>query len=66
MEKTNPAAQCLGREEVARRLGVSQRKADMLILGGQIRSFKVGKKRLVTEAALSEFIEQREAVSARK
>lgn len=54
------APQCVGREGVAQRLNVSQRTADMLILSGQIKSFKVGKKRLVTEQALAAFITKQE------
>jgi excisionase family DNA binding protein len=62
---TKQAPQCLGREEFARRLGVSLRTADALILSKQIKSLKVGKKRLVTEDALAEFIRKREAAAAR-
>jgi excisionase family DNA binding protein len=57
------APQCLGRDEVARRLGLSLRTTDTLILSGQIKSFKVGKKRLVTEEALSAYIRGREKVA---
>ncbi len=59
------APQCMGRETVAQRLGVSLRTADALILSRQIKSFKVGKKRLVTEKALAEFIQKREAAASR-
>src|SRR5580704_1198583 len=57
------APQCLNREEVAQRLALSQRMADFLILSGAIRSMKIGKKRLVTEASLGEFIRERELAS---
>jgi len=63
--KQNQAPQCLGRETVATRLGVSQRTADMLILSGQIRSLKVGKKRLVTEVALADYIAKQEKAASR-
>lgn len=63
--KTSSAPQCMGREQVASRLGVSQRMADTLILNGKIKSLLIGRKRLVTEASLAEFIRQREAASNR-
>ena len=65
MATSKQAPQCIGREKVAERLGVSLRTADALILSGQIKSLKVGKKRLVTEAALADFIAKRERAAGR-
>ena len=55
-----PAPQLLTREQVAQRLGVSLRTADSLILSRAIASLKIGKKRLVSESALSAFIKKHE------
>jgi excisionase family DNA binding protein len=54
------APQCLGREQVAARLSVSQRTADALIWSGRIKSLRIGKKRLVTESALAAFIREQQ------
>jgi excisionase family DNA binding protein len=48
------------REEVAQLLGISLRAADELILTRQLSSLKIGKRRLVSEAALAAFIRKRE------
>ncbi len=65
MEITTAAAkssapQLLTREQVAQRLSVSLRTADALILSRQIASLKIGKKRLVSETALTAFIKRQE------
>ena len=54
------APQLLTREQVAQRLNVSLRTADALILSRQIASLKIGKKRLVSETALADFIKRQE------
>lgn len=56
-------ARVFEREEVAKELKISIRKTDELILSKQLPSFKVGKRRLVTEAALSQFIRRAEAAA---
>ncbi|AMU24298.1 DNA binding domain%2C excisionase family [Mycobacteroides abscessus] len=43
-------------EEVMDRLLVGRTKLYELIASGQLRSFKVGKRRVVSDAALREFI----------
>ncbi len=52
-------------DEAARLLGISPRKLDELIATKSIRSFKVGKARRITAAAIDEFIKHQEKVAAR-
>lgn len=52
--------QALARQEGAKRLNVSVRKFDELLATKQILSFKIGKRRLVTEAALENFVRKQE------
>jgi excisionase family DNA binding protein len=48
------------RPDAARRLGISVRLLDSLLAEHQLRSVKCGRRRLVSEAALQEFIRKRE------
>jgi hypothetical protein len=54
--------QCHDKEAIGTRLGCSPRLADELMKTGKIRCFRVGRKRVATEAALSDFIRQQERV----
>ena len=49
-----------GVADAARMLSISQRKLVYLITLKEIRSFKVGKSRRITAAALEEFIKKQE------
>jgi excisionase family DNA binding protein len=51
--------------EAARLLSISQRKLTYLIMLKEIRSFKVGKSRRVTAAALADFVTKQEKLAAR-
>jgi excisionase family DNA binding protein len=51
--------------EVAKLIGVSDRKMDELIQTGQIKSFKIDKCRRITATALEEFIKKQEKATAR-
>jgi excisionase family DNA binding protein len=52
-------------ESVMARLGVGRSKIFELIASGELRSVKVGRRRLVSEAALTEFIESLDAVESK-
>lgn len=43
-------------EEAARRCGIGRAKFCTLIADGSIRSVKIGKRRLISDTAISEFI----------
>uniref|UniRef100_E6PBZ9 Helix-turn-helix domain-containing protein n=1 Tax=mine drainage metagenome TaxID=410659 RepID=E6PBZ9_9ZZZZ len=47
--------------EAARRIGVGHSTAKMLYKTGELRSFTVGRRRLVTCDAIAEYIARREA-----
>ena len=51
------------REHAAARIGISLRKLDDLKASGEIPSLKIGKRRLVSEAALVSFIKKSETKS---
>ena len=51
-------------EAVMKRLGLGRSKTFELIATGRLRSVKVGRRRLVSEAALVEFIESLDAGGA--
>ena len=57
MELMGTAARLHTVEEVMERLCIGRSTAFGLIGSGQLRSVKVGRRRLVSEAALVEFIE---------
>jgi excisionase family DNA binding protein len=61
MSEIKSAPQLYRREEVAGRLKISLRHADELILTKQLPSLKIGKRRLVSEAALASYIRKLEA-----
>jgi len=63
METKQAASQLLTRDQLAQRLCVSVRTADALILSKQIGSLKIGKRRLVSENALSAYIKKQEAAT---
>ena len=48
----------LSRKQAQRKLGLSEQKLDQLIATGEIRSFKIGAKRVIPESAIEE-LEQR-------
>lgn len=48
-------------ESVMERLGLGRSKVFELMASGQLRSVKVGRRRLVSESALSEFIDKLDA-----
>lgn len=48
----------------AARLGLGRTKVFELIRSGELRSFAVGTRRLVSESAIADFIAKREAESA--
>lgn len=51
-------------EAAIARLGTSRGTLYKLIAAGEIRTYSVGKRRYVTEAALRDFVARREAASA--
>jgi excisionase family DNA binding protein len=51
------------RENGAARLGISLRKFDELVATGELPSVKIGKRRLVSENALLNFIKKHETKS---
>lgn len=51
------------REELAQVLKISQRKCDELILAKEIKSFKVGKRRLISESAVTAYIKKQELLA---
>jgi excisionase family DNA binding protein len=51
-----------GPEEVAQALGVSRDTVDRLVARGELRSFRVGRRRLISADALRDFIDARERV----
>jgi excisionase family DNA binding protein len=50
----------LKRELAAMRLGISLRTLDALIAARQIKSVKIGKRRLVSESSIQDFIRRAE------
>jgi len=46
-------------DRAAQRLGVSTRSVYNLIACGELRSFKIGKRRLITDPELQEFVERK-------
>lgn len=58
---TYPEAQLHNVESMMFRLGVGRSKVFDLISSGQLRSVKIGRRRLVSEAALVEFITRLDA-----
>lgn len=48
-------------DRAAQRLGISTRAVYVQIASGGLRSFKVGKRRLITDAELVRFVERRAA-----
>jgi hypothetical protein len=61
--ETKTAPKLYRREELAKKLGISLRGADELILTKQIASLKIGKRRLVSENAIATFISRQEAAA---
>jgi excisionase family DNA binding protein len=59
MDKTDPQPLVHSPENAARRLGVSVRKIYDLITSGEIRSCKVGKRRLIPESELQSFVQRK-------
>jgi excisionase family DNA binding protein len=57
-------AQLYSRPEAAEKLRLSLRMLDELITTREIASLRVGKRRLISEKSLSEFIKKREAEEA--
>ncbi len=63
MQENKSAPQLYRREELARKLNVSLRCADELILTKKIPSMKIGRRRLVSENAIANFIRKQEAAA---
>jgi hypothetical protein len=64
MQETTGAPVLLhGRKEGARRLNISQRTYDELCATKKLKTLKIGKRRMTTEAALLEFIRRAERAS---
>jgi excisionase family DNA binding protein len=61
IETKAAAALLLKREFAAMRLGISLRTLDMLISTRQLKSVKIGKRRLITEASIQDFIRRAES-----
>jgi excisionase family DNA binding protein len=51
-------------DRAAQRLGISTRAVYTLISTGELRSFKLGKRRLVTDAECERLVERRMAAAA--
>lgn len=51
-------------DHAAQRLGVSTRSVYNLISTGELRSFKIGKRRLITDPECVSFIERKMAAAA--
>lgn len=51
-------------DQAAARLGVGKTKFEELVAAGQIKTFKVGRRRLVSRTALEAFITKQERKSA--
>ncbi len=58
---TNANVGAVSVAESAKRLGVSHSTAKTLCRVGDLRSFRVGRRRLVSLAAIAEYIEEQEA-----
>jgi excisionase family DNA binding protein len=59
-----PAARLLSIEDVVERTSISRSKVYMEMAAGRLRSVKVGRRRLVSEAAIVDFINALEAGAA--
>lgn len=53
------APRCLSVDEAAERLGVSRRTLASLVHGGEIRSIKVKRRRLIPVEALEQYVERK-------
>lgn len=62
MPKTDNT-QFMSRQKVAQRLDVSLRTVDGLVKSRALRSMTIGKKRLISEASLLDFVRRREAAA---
>jgi len=51
-------------DRAAQRIGISTRAVYTAIAAGEIRSFKIGKRRLITEQELQGFVQRKMAVAA--
>lgn len=51
------------REQASRRLNIGRVSLDKLIASGELRSFTVGTRRLITEVAIRDFITAREQMA---
>jgi len=58
MVQQHSGVSLLALDEVERRLAVSRRAVMYLISGGRLKSVKLGKRRLVDERDLTQFIDQ--------
>lgn len=65
MATTSTAPRLNERPAVAERLCISLRKLDQLIAEGEIRSLKIGKRRLVSEDSVAAFIKRQEKATNR-
>ena len=51
-------------DRAAERIGISTRAVYAAIAAGELRSFKIGKRRLITEQELQGFVQRKMAVAA--
>lgn len=51
-------------DQAAARLGVSKTTFEALVAAGQIKSFRVGRRRLISRAALEAFVARQERKAA--
>lgn len=58
---TNANVGAVSVAESAKRIGVSHSTAKTLCRAGELRSFRVGRRRLVSLAAIAAYIEEQEA-----
>ena len=52
--------QLYGRDALAQKLAIPLRAADALLAEKKIKSFKIGRRRVVSEEAITQFIKQQE------
>jgi len=53
----------IGLDEAAHRIGVSRRHIEMRVQAGELRTFKLGRRRMMEVAELEDFIRRQAATS---
>lgn len=64
MESTNPEPLAHSPDGAAKRLGISTRAVYTAIAQGDLRSFKIGKRRLIPDSELQRLVERKMAEAA--